>query len=132
MEGWARESLAPDEHGEDMLRNVQSAAEGIVWDVSREEFEELLATKRESAPGPDRHPYSTRRNTGGTGKRFLFEAYQYLFRGGHPPTDFAARRTVFIRKSTDVDEVAQLIRAPDAVRSLMLCNCDCKIITTAT
>ena len=36
MEGWARESLAPDEHSEDMLRNVQLAPEGIVWDVSRD------------------------------------------------------------------------------------------------
>ena len=82
MEGWARESSAPHEHSEDMLRNVQLAPEGIVWDVSRQEFEELLATKRESDPSPDRLPYSMYRCAGGTGTRFLLEAYQYLFRGG--------------------------------------------------
>ena len=62
--------------------------------LQRQEFEELLATKRESAPGPDILHCSTYSYVDGIGMRFTFEAYHCLFRGGQPPTDFAASRTV--------------------------------------
>ena len=115
-----------------ILRHVKPAPEGIVWDVSKERnFEELLATNRESAPGPDRLPCSTCRHAGGIGTRFLFEAYQHLFRGGHPPTGFPASRTVLIWKSRDVDEAAQLLRAPHALRPSRCAIAIAKIITTA-
>ena len=44
---------------------------------------------------------------------------------------FAARMTVFIPKSTTANEHGWIIRSPDALRPLTLCNCDCKIFTTA-
>ena len=110
-----------------MLRHVKPAPEGIVWDVSKERnFEELLATKRESAPGPDRLPCSTCRHAGGIGTRFLFEAYQHLFRGGHPPTGFPASRTVLIWKSREVDEAATIASCPACSATFTLCNCDSK------
>ena len=38
---------------------------------------------------------------------------------------------VFIPKSSDVDHNGRIVRSPEALRPLTLCNCDCKILTTA-
>ena len=46
-------------------------------------------------------------------------------------THFVANRTAFIPKSSTVDDFGLIVRSPDALRPLTLCNCDCKIITTA-
>ena len=92
-----------------------TAPDDIAWDVDREEFEELLATKREWAPDPDSLPYGAFRCAGGIGTRFLFEAYQHLVHG-RP-------------KSEVVDANGPLFRPPDA-RPRTVCNCDCKILTT--
>ena len=40
-------------------------------------------------------------------------------------------RTVFVPKSSDVDNNGRIVRSPEALRPLTLCNCDCKILTTA-
>ena len=50
----------------------------IAWEVNREEFEEPLATKRESAPDPDGLPYGAFRCAGGIGTRFLQRASQQV------------------------------------------------------
>ena len=42
---------------------------------------------------------------------------------------FAASRTVFIPKSSIVDDNGLIVRSPDALRPLTLCNCDCEITT---
>ena len=44
---------------------------------------------------------------------------------------FAASRTVFIPKSSDVDTNGCIVRSPETLRPLTYCNGDCKIITTA-
>ena len=44
-------------------------------------------------------------------------------------THFAASRTVFILKSPTVDDKGLIVRSPDALRPLTLCNRDCKIVT---
>ena len=54
-----------------------------------------------------------------------------MLEGGAVPTLFAASRTVFIPKSSTVDDNGLIVRPPDALRPLTLCNCDCKIVTTA-
>ena len=51
--------------------------------------------------------------------------------GGLVPLQLAATRTVFIPKSSDVDNNGFIVRSPDALRPLTLCNFDCKILTTA-
>ena len=114
-----------------MIRYVQPAPEGTVWGVSRREFEELLAARRESATVPDWPPYRAYRHTGDIGIRFLFETYKRLRRGRRPPNGSAASRTVFILKSNSVGGHCQVIRASDALRLLTLCNYDCTILTTA-
>ena len=103
-----------------MLRHVQEAPE---------EFGELLAGRRGSAPGPDGLPYSVHRCTRRIGTNCAVEAYyRNVFRGGRPPGGFAAGRTVFANL---VDRNGQLERAPDALRPLTQLNRDCKVLTSA-
>ena len=52
---------------ENILRYVQKATDDIRWESDRNEFDELMATNKESAPGPDGIPYSFYRCAGGIG-----------------------------------------------------------------
>ena len=49
---------------EDILRYVQKAPDDIRWTIDRTEFDELIAMKKDSAPGPDGIPYGAHRCTG--------------------------------------------------------------------
>ena len=62
----------------------------------------------------------------------LFKACEALVAMGSPPKGFAASRTVVIPKSCEVDDLGSIVRFPSALRPLTLCNCDCKVKTTAT
>ena len=37
----------------------------------------------------------------------------------------------FIHKTSDIEDNGRIIRSPDALRPLTLCNCDCKLLTSA-
>ena len=91
----------------------------------KQEFDEILATKIESAPGPDGIPCGIYRCAGGLGSRFLFNAYKSVVEGGSVPTHFAASRTVFIPKSSTVDDNGLIVRSLDALRPLNLSISDC-------
>ena len=54
-----------------------------------------------------------------------------VLEGGAVPAHFAASRTVFFPKSSEVNGNGLVVRSPDALRPLTLCNCDCKIVTVA-
>ena len=99
--------------------------------MDRNEFDELMATKKESAPGLDGIPYSLCRCAGGLGSQFLFNACKHVLEGGTIPALFAENRTVFLPKYSDVDNNGRIVKSPGALRTLTLCNCDCKILTTA-
>ena len=116
---------------ETILQYVQTAPDDVRWQMDRHEFDEMIATKTESAPGPDGISYSLHRCAGRLGAQFFFNAKKHLFDGGAIPGQFAASRTVFIPKSTDVDNNGHIVRSTGALRPLTLCNCECKIITTA-
>ena len=105
--------------------------DGIRCEIDSNECDELMATKKESAPDPDGIPYSLNRCAGGLGSSFYLRFIQHIFAGGLVPFQFAAGRTVFIPKSSEVDNNGFMMRSPDALRPLTLCNCDCKILTTA-
>ena len=62
---------------ENILRYIQKAPDDIREEIDRNEFDELMATKKESAPGPDVISYSFYRCTGGLGSQFLFNAYTH-------------------------------------------------------
>ena len=53
------------------------------------------------------------RCAGGLGSKFLFNAYRAVLEGSTIPDCF-------------------IIRSPEALRPLTLCNCDCKLLTSAT
>ena len=98
--------------------------------MDKQELDEMIATKKESAPGPDGIADGIDRCAGGLGSHFLINAQRSVVEGGSVPTCFAASRTDSIPKSSTVDDNGLIVRSPDALRPLTSCNCDCKIITT--
>ena len=103
----------------------------INWTIDLAEFDDLLALKKDSAPGPDGIPYGVYRCAGGLGSKFLYRAYVAVLEGNAILDCFAESRTVFIPKSSDIDDLGRILRSPDTLRPLTLCNCDCKLLTTA-
>ena len=106
---------ARDQH-EDILRYVRHAPDDRCWTINKAEFDDLLALKKDSAPGPDGIPFSAYRCAGGLGSQFLFNAHRALVEGGAVPDHFAESRTVFIPKTSDIDDNGRIIRSPDALR----------------
>ena len=74
---------------ENLLQYVQKAPDDIRWVIDRNEFDELIASKKESAPGPDGIPYSFYRCAGGLGSQILFNVYNNVLEGGAIPAPFA-------------------------------------------
>ena len=118
----AREESPRHHQHEGILRYVQKALDDIRWTIDQAEFDDLLALKKDSAPGSDGIPYSAYRCAGGLGSKFLFNAYSAVLEGSAIPDCFAERRTVFIPKTSDIDDNGRIIRSPDALRPLTLCD----------
>ena len=89
---------------ENFLRFVQKAPDDIRWTIDKTEFDELTAMKKDSAPGPDGIPYGAYRCAGNLGSQFLFNAHRAPLKGGAVPDHFAESRTVFIPKTSDIDD----------------------------
>ena len=68
----AREEGPRHHQHEDILRHIQQALGDISWTIDPGEFDNLLALKKDSAPGPDGIPYGVYRCAGGLGSKFLF------------------------------------------------------------
>ena len=113
---------------DNILRYVQKAPDDIRWTIDRTELDELIALKKDSTPGPDGIPYGANKCAGGLGSQ---NAYKNLLEGGAVPEHFAERWTVFIPRTSDIDDKGRIIRSPDALRPLTLCKCDCKLRTSA-
>ena len=79
---------------ETILGYVQKAPDDVRWEIDRNELNELLATKKESAPGPYGIPYSLYRCAGRLGSFLKEKAYQQKLAGGLVPSQFAASWTV--------------------------------------
>ena len=103
---------------ETILRYVQQAPDDLRWVIDKNEVDELMVTKKESAPGPDGIPYSFKRCAGGLGSQVLFNAYKHALAGVPIPAQFAPSRTVFVPKSSDVGNISLIVRSPDAPRPL--------------
>ena len=103
---------------EEILRFVQQAPDDIIWTIDQAEFDDLLALKKDSAPGLTVFPTVA---TGVlVGSKFLFRAYQAVLEGTIPDR-FAESWTVFIPKTSDTDDLGRIIRSPDALRPSTLC-----------
>ena len=70
-----------------------------------------LLLEKDSAPGPDGIPYGAYGCAGGLGSKFLFNASQAVLEGNTIPDCFAERRTVFIPKTSDTDDLGRIIRS---------------------
>ena len=100
----AREEGPRHHQQEDILRYVQQAPDDISWTIDQTEFDDLFALKKYWAPGPDGIPHGAYRCAGGLGLKFLFDAYRAFLEGGAVPDCFAESRTVFITKTSDIDD----------------------------
>ena len=80
--------IEDDRHNEyeTILDCVQKALEYVHWIIDKQEFDEMLATEKESGPVPDGIPCSIYRCAGGLGSQFLFNAYRYVVEGGSIPS----------------------------------------------
>ena len=67
----AREGGPRHHQHEDILRYVQQAPDDIRWTIDQEEFDDLLALKKHSAPGLDGIPCGAYRCAGGLGSRYV-------------------------------------------------------------
>ena len=76
---------------EDIIRFVQKAPDDIRCTIDKTEFDELIAMKKDSAPGPDGIPYGAHRCAWCLGSQVLFNAYRSLLEGGTVPEHFAER-----------------------------------------
>ena len=78
-------------HHQEILRFVQQAPDDITWTLDQTEFDDLLASKKDSARGPDEIHYGIYRCAGGLGSKFPFHAYQVVLEGKNIPTCFAEK-----------------------------------------
>ena len=65
---------------ETIFRYVQTAPD-IQCQIDRHDFDEIMATKKESAPSPDGTPYSLYRCAGGLGSMFFFKVSKHILAG---------------------------------------------------
>ena len=110
----ARVADIPGGQGRDDVVFVLPARHDMNWAIGLNEFEQLLFSNRESAPGPDALPYNVYCAAGGIGAKFLFAAYPATFHETALPEGFGASTTVFVPKSSDVNAQGHLIRSPDS------------------
>ena len=127
----ARQEGPRHQQHDEFLRYVQQAPDDKCWTIPKAEFDDLLALKKDSAPGPDGTPYGVYRYAGGLGSKFLRRAYQAVLEGNTIPDCFAESRTIFIPKTSDTDGLERIIRSPDALRPSTFCNFDCNLLTSA-
>ena len=74
---------------ENVLRYVQKAPDDICWVTDKNEFDELMATKKESAPGSDGIPNSFYRCAGGLGSAGSVQRIQTCAGGWYYSCAFA-------------------------------------------
>ena len=64
-----------------------------------------------------------KKSAGDLSSQFLFNTFECLLEGGTDPEQSAESRTVFISKTSDIDDNGRIIRSSKAFRPLTLCNC---------
>ena len=113
-----------------MLSFAQPAPHDKNWADGSVEFEKLLASQRESAPGPDGVPYSVHHYWS---QILFFAAHHAILQGTDLPEGFGASRTFFFSpKSSEVNAQGLRTRSPESLRPLASSNFDCKMPTAAT
>ena len=86
----ARDYGIPAEQADTMLSFVVPALREMNWCIQFSALEEMLASKRESAPGPDGLPYSVYRSAGGVGAEFPCATSEAVLMEAAPSAGFGA------------------------------------------
>ena len=107
----ARDYGIPAGQADTMLSFVVPALREKNWAVEFSALEEMLASKRESAPGPDRLPYCVYRSAGGVGAKFSCANCEAVLMEAAVPAGFCA--LCFIPNSGDTNAQGLLIRTPE-------------------
>ena len=102
----ARDTDIPNECVDDMLAFAQSSLPDVRWNIEVDEFEEILASKRGSAPDQMAYLIACTALLAALEPNiyiyiYIFATYQACLQGAALPVGFGASRTVFIHKSTD-------------------------------
>ena len=80
----------PAGQADTLLSFVVPALREMKWATEFSAFEEMLASKRESAPGPDGLPYSVYQSAGGIGAKFPSATYEAVLMAAAHPAGFGA------------------------------------------
>ena len=110
----ARCTNIPNDPAQMILPIVQPAPRELIWSIGLDEFEELLASKRDSAPDPDGLPNRVCRCAGGSGPRCRVRLSHTAL--------VPAERSFFFPKTRNTNDRGLVIRS---LRRLTLRICDC-------
>ena len=94
--------------------------------IVKNDFDEIMASMKESAPGPDGTALT--KGAGRLVSLILFCVYRTCAGGWYCSCAFLSKE--IIPNSSDCDDNGMIVPSPEALRPLTLCNCDCKILTT--
>ena len=109
---------------EAIIRYVQIAPNDILWTIDTKNCTNsllllLALTKFQMVPTSVLEAWALRSSSMLTSLCWKEEPFQNLSLG----------RTVFIPNTSDINDSGRLVRSPDALRPLTLCNGDCKLLT---
>ena len=105
----AREEGPRHHKHEDILRFVQQALDDISWTIDQAEFDDLLALKKYSAPGTDGIPTVPTGVLVAWVRSSSLTLIELSWKGSAIPGCFAESRTVFIPKTSDIDDKGRII-----------------------
>ena len=83
--------------------------------------------KKDSAPGPDGIPYGVYRCADAWVRSYFEMLIKPSWKEVAIPDWFAESRTIFTTLTSDIDDLGRIIRSPDVLHPLTLCNCDCEL-----
>ena len=112
----ARTSDIPNDRAETMLALVQPAPPELSWNIGLDELEELLASKRESAPEQDVCLTVCTALLAVLEQNFISLLIRQCLQGATLLVGFGASLTLFIPKSSQTDAHGHIIRSPEALR----------------
>ena len=118
-----------DEQLDYFLGFVPSVPHQIKWELSYDDFRDLLCRLSHSSPGPDGVPYGAWMHAGPVASDVVFRLYlSVLHDGGDLPSDFNLFRTAFIPKSEFFEDEAVVSCDADKLRLIACSNTDAKLL----
>ena len=101
---------------------VQTALDDIRWETDRNEFDELMATKKRARSGPRWDSTWPLQMCEAWVLSFSTTRTKHVLEGVAISSLFAESRTVFNPKFSDIDNNGRIVLSPEALRPLTLCS----------